>query len=432
MKEIRKTAEYIQNLLNESKVDKYAFALHEKETREFNADLGDFSLFRTVFGNNAAVTVYNDNKMGTKAGNDFSDEALKTTVDEAILSAQSAVEDPAYDIAEKQPSEVFHYGCYEPDIEKFFSRVEELLSDIKAQYPKVKILNVFASHTKDHALYMNSNGTDFEDFGGSYSVNIEFSGNDGEKTTGLDYADVTTANLDKPFIDLGSFRVHLESAQNQLNLTSFEGKFEGTVLFTPDCFAQFVAYTLNNYVSSSVILDGTSLWLDKIGQQVADPRITISMNSSDPRIVEGETYTADGYRTQDVDIIKDGVLKNHLIGLYLANKTGRPVTKNTSSDIVIAPGSDSYADIVASIDRGLLVGGFSGGQPGTNGEFSGVAKNSYYIENGQIKGAVSETMINGNLGDMLKNVKAISKEVVCDGSMVIPYVAVNGIVISSK
>ena len=92
MKEIRKTAEYIQNLLNESKVDKYAFALHEKETREFNADLGDFSLFRTVFGNNAAVTVYNDNKMGTKAGNDFSDEALKATVDEAVLSAQSAVE----------------------------------------------------------------------------------------------------------------------------------------------------------------------------------------------------------------------------------------------------------------------------------------------------------------------------------------------------
>lgn len=432
MKEIRNTASYMQGLLKESGVDKYAFSLHEKETREFNADLGDFSLFRTVFGNSVAVTVYKDGKMGTKAGNDFSDEALKTTVDEAVLSAQSAVEDPAYDIAPEQPKEVFHYGCYEPDIERFFSRVEELLSDVKAQYPKVRILNVFASHTKNHVLYMNSNGTDFEDFGGSYSVNIEFSGNDGERTTGLDYADVTVADLDKPFIDLGSFRTHLESAQNQLNLTSFEGKFEGTVLFTPDCFAEFVSSTLQNYVSSSVILDGTSLWLDKIGQQVADRRITISMKSSDPRIVEGETYTSDGFRTQDVDVIKDGVLKNHLINLYIANKTGRPVTMNSSSDLVVEPGDVSYDDIVASIDRGLLVGGFSGGQPGTNGEFSGVAKNSYYIENGRIVGAVSETMINGNLGEMLKNVKAISKEVVCDGSMVVPYVAVDGIVISSK
>lgn len=432
MKEIRNTASYMQGLLKESGVDKYAFSLHEKETREFNADLGDFSLFRTVFGNSVAVTVYKDGKMGTKAGNDFSDEALKTTVDEAVLSAQSAVEDPAYDIAPSQPKEVFHYGCYEPDIERFFSRVEELLSDVKAQYPKVRILNVFASHTKNHVLYMNSNGTDFEDFGGSYSVNIEFSGNDGERTTGLDYADVTVADLDRPFIDLGSFRTHLESAQNQLNLTSFEGKFEGTVLFTPDCFAEFISSTLQNYVSSSVILDGTSLWLDKIGQQVADKRITVSMKSSDPRIVEGETYTSDGFRTQDVDVIKDGVLKNHLINLYIANKTGRPVTMNSSSDLVVEPGDVSFDDIVASIDRGLLVGGFSGGQPGTNGEFSGVAKNSYYIENGRIVGAVSETMINGNLGEMLKNVKAISKEVVCDGSMVVPYVAVDGIVISSK
>lgn len=432
MKEIKKTTGYVEDLLKESSVDKYAFSLFQKETREFNADLGDFSLYRTVFSNGVTVTVYKDSKMGTKAGNDFSDEALKTTVDEAVLSAQSAVEDPAHDIAPKQDAEVFNCGCYEPDIDKFFSRVEELLSDIKAQYPKVKILNVYASHTKAHSLYKNSNGTNFEKLGGSYSVTLEFSGNDGENTTGLDYASLTVSSLDEPFINLGSFRVHLESAQNQLNLTSFDGKFEGTVLFTPDCFAEFVSFIEQNYVSSSVILDGTSLWKDKIGQLVADPRITISMNSSDPRIVEGEVYTSDGYRTQDVDIIKDGILKNHLLSLYVANKTGRPVTKNSSFDLVVKAGDTAYEDIVKSIDRGLLVGGFSGGQPGTNGEFSGVAKNSYYIEDGKIKGAVSETMINGNLGEMLNNVKAISKEVVCDGSMVLPYVAVNGIVISSK
>lgn len=432
MKEIKKTAGYVEDLLKTSSVDKYAFSLVEKETREFNADLGDFSLFRTVFNNGLTVTVYKDGKMGTKAGNDFSDDALKATVDEAVLSAQSAVEDPAHDIAPKQDAKVFNCGCYEPDIDKFFSRVEELLSDIKEQYPKVRILNVFASHTKAHSVYINSNGTNFEKLGGNYSVSLEFSGNDGENTTGLDYASVTVSNLDEPFIGLGSFKVHLESAQNQLNLTSFAGKFDGTVLFTPDCFAQFVSYIVQNYVSASVILDGTSLWLDKIGQQVADPRITISMKSSDSRIVLGESYTSDGFRTQDIDIIKDGILKNHLLSLYVANKTGKPVTKNSSFDLVVEAGDTSYEDIVKSIDRGLLVGGFSGGEPSTNGEFSGVAKNSYYIEGGKIKGAVSETMINGNLGEMIKNVNAISKEVVCDGSMVLPYVAVNGIVISSK
>jgi len=432
MKEIRKNLAYVENLLKASDVDKYSVSLLEKETREFNAELGDFSLFRTVFSNNIAVTVYKDGKMGTKAGNDFSNDALKATVDEAILSTKSAVEDPSHDIAEKQPADVFKYGCYEPNIDMFFARVKELLSNIKEQYPKVKILNVFASHTKAHSLYKNSNETDFEQLGGSYSVSLEFSGNDGEKTTGLDYADITVDSLDRPLIDFGGFRLHLESAQNQLNQTSFDGKFEGTVLFTPDCFAQFLMYTIQNYASSSVILDGTSLWLDKVGQQVASPCLTISMNSSDSRIIEGETYTSDGYKTEDIDIIKDGVLNSHLISLYVANKTGRPVTKNTSFDLVVAPGNDSYSSIIKSIDRGLIVGGFSGGSPGTNGEFSGVAKNSYYIEHGEIKGAVSETMINGNLGLMLQNIRAISKEVICDGSMVVPYVAVDNIVISSK
>ena len=432
MKDLRNTAAYVENLLKASNVDKYDFSLSEKETREFNADLGVFSLYRTVFGNSVVVDVYKDNKKGTKAGNDFSEDALKDTVNDAVLSAQSAVADPAYDIAPKQDKEVFKAGCYEPDIEKFFSRIEDLLSDVKVQYPKVQILNVYASHTKNHRVYLNSNGTDFEDYDGYYSITLEFSGNDGQKSTSLDAVQVSIYDLDKPFIELAGFKEHLENATNQLNQIPFSGKFEGTVLFTPDCFAQFLMYTLNNYAGGSVILDGTSLWLDKLDQQVADKSITISLKSSDSRIVSGEKYTSDGFKTEDVDIIKDGVLKAFLLNLYLANKTGRPVLKNTSSDFVMANGASSYPDILKSIDHGLLVGGFSGGRPGTNGEFSGVAKNSYLIENGEIKGAVSETMINGNLGEMLKNVKAISKETIADGSMVLPYVAVNGIVISGK
>ena len=80
--------------------------------------------------------------------------------------------------------------------------------------------------------------------------------------------------------------------------------------------------------------------------------------------------------------------------------------------------------------RGLIVGGFSGGHPGANGEISGVAKNSFYIEDGKIKGAVMETMINGNLADIFQNVSAVSEELVCDGTSVLPYMACEGMIIS--
>lgn len=54
------------------------------------------------------------------------------------------------------------------------------------------------------------------------------------------------------------------------------------------------------------------------------------------------------------------------------------------------------------------------------------------FENGEGKYALSETMVNGNLGDIVKNIRDISKEVVCDGSSVVPYIAVDGVVISGK
>ena len=101
-------------------------------------------------------------------------------------------------------------------------------------------------------------------------------------------------------------------------------------------------------------------------------------------------------------------------------------------DLVVKPGKTPLEEMVAGVKQGLIVGGFSGGQPGTSGDFSGVAKNSYYVEDGKIKGAVSEVMINGNLGNALKDIRAISSEVLADGGMVVPYVLVDNIVISGK
>ena len=54
------------------------------------------------------------------------------------------------------------------------------------------------------------------------------------------------------------------------------------------------------------------------------------------------------------------------------------------------------------------------------------------IENGKVKSAVTETMVNGNLGELVKNIRAVSRETCCDGSTVLPYLAADGVVISGK
>ena len=98
----------------------------------------------------------------------------------------------------------------------------------------------------------------------------------------------------------------------------------------------------------------------------------------------------------------------------------------------VLPGESSLEDILSGIDKGLVLNRFSGGQPGTNGDFSGVAKNSFLIENGKVTDAVSETMVSGNLAELLLQIRGISKERLCDGATVLPWIAFDGVTISGK
>ena len=432
MKDLRKIAARIEKQFASNKIKKYSYRLVAKETRELTAENGEFSLLRTLFDNTATLSAYKCGKNGVVHGNDFSDAGIDALVKSAALSAESSVKDTAHDIAPKQEAAKFRQGCLKPDFDRFFDRVKELIGDIHTEYPKIQIMSIIGEYVKEHSLFCNSNGVDFEQTAGEYVVIIEFSGHEGERTTSLDYCTLQTKNLDERFIDMGSVRYHLDSAQKQLEQIQLTGKFTGSVIFTPELFGEFMAMVNQNYLSDGVLIDGTSLWKKKLGKKVADEKLTVTLKSSDKRIVVGERFTDDGFRTEDLPIIEKGILKNFTIGLYAAKKTKRPVSKNSSSDLVVQSGKTPLEEMVKSVRKGLIVGGFSGGQPSTNGEFSGVAKNSYYIENGEIKGAVSEIMINGNLGDCLKKIRAISSEVLCNGGMVVPYVLVDGIVVSGK
>ena len=432
MSDLHALSREVQSVLAEKGSFPFSFTLSESEKQELNTEGSDFSLFRTVFNRSIAVTTIPDGRKGSASGNDLSPEGIRKAVSDAVSGAESALSDEANIIAEKEAPEVFRNGSEVPDMEKFYSRLSELLDEIRSSYPKIRILQLIADHTKTHSLYLNSNGTQFENFDGVYHVMLEFSANDGDKNTGIADAFIATNDLSSPLISQGSLARHLADAEKSLDLTEIPGKFDGTVLFTPECLEYFIYMLVSNYIESSVILDGTSRWLEKLGEQVADSKVTLRLTAADDRLAVRSPFTADGYKTQDVVLLENGVLKNHLLNLYAAKKTGRPVTKNSGSGLVMEPGCTPLEEIIANIDRGLLLGGFSGGEPGANGEFSGVAKNSFYIENGKIKGAVSETMVNGNLEQVFQNVVAVSSETACDGTTVLPYMASCGIVISGK
>lgn len=432
MNHIRETADKTKKVLEKKEIGMANFFITEKETHEFNVDGGEFSLFRTLYDNSLALTVFQDQKKGSYATNHLDDASIEKAVDTCLSSAQSGVADPAYAIAPMQEPKVFHEGAYEPDIELFFERTRELMRDIGARYPKILMEQMIVSHEKIHSIYQDTNGNDFEVLKGQYNISLMFSAHDGDQATSFCGSDLITDRLDVPFLECGSLAKDLADAEAQLELVPLDGKFEGTILLTPSCLGSFLGDILSNFAGSSVILEKTSIWLDKLEQKVADDRLTIGLSPLDPRIVCGQRCTEDGLLAENYNIIENGVLKAFMLPLYVANKTGFAPAKNTSSAVVIEGGDTPYSDMIKHIKKGLIVGRFSGGEPGTNGDFSGVAKNSFLIEDGVIRGAVSETMINGNLAELLNSITDISKETVCDGTSVLPYIAFDHVVISGK
>ena len=87
MFELNEVFEKLQTLLEKKGAKLYSFEISESEKRELNTEKTDFNLLRTIYDNNAAVSVILSSKKGTAAGNDLTEEGLEKLVDDAMLSA---------------------------------------------------------------------------------------------------------------------------------------------------------------------------------------------------------------------------------------------------------------------------------------------------------------------------------------------------------
>ena len=433
MKELYGIASYALECLKREGADEAQCVVSAVETREFNADGGQFSLFRTLFDHSLSLTAFKDGRRGRLAVNKLDEEAIARAAKECLAVAQAGQSDPAWEMNREAGEQTYAHGAYQPDLDAFFARTRELLADITEKYPRIIVEKMITSHAKVDRVYLNTHGVCHREQSGHYDVDLSYAAHEGEATSSLFGGGVRTDKLDVTFLSLGTLEQDLEDTQNQIYTTPVEGKFTGTVLLPPGMLMQLLNMALNNFAGDTTVLDGTSLWKDKLDTRVADSSITLRMAPLDSRVVGGQRFTGEGFTAGDYTVLEEGVLKNFLISAYVANKTGNRRAPNSAGyNYVMEAGDTPLADIISGIENGLLVGRFSGGEPGANGDFSGVAKNSFLIRDGKVAGAVSETMINGNLADVLMHLRAISREVAMDGVSVLPWAAFDGVVISGK
>ncbi len=433
---MQKMKEIARRIIEEAKAlgaDQAQCFVREKIKEEFNVDGGRFSLMRTLFDREVSVTVLKQQRKGAVKINRFDDEAVREAVRQCVEASDSGAPDPAWEFAEGPAEKSFEDGAPECDREKLFERTRELLSNVNERHPKIMMEQMITSHDRTQTVYLNSNGVSYDRLTGAYSFSLMYSAHEGEKGSSFFGSDVTLTSLDRPVIECGAIEGELAAVERQIDTEPLEGKFVGTAVLAPMALGEIVIGTiLGNFVSDSSLIDGTSIWKDKLNEQVADERMSVSFKPHADFAAVGQRFTSEGYEAVDFDLIKDGRLVSFFLSQYGANKTGKKRAGNESWNIMIPAGSKSLDEIISGIDRGIFVMRFSGGAPASSGEFSGVAKNSFKIENGKITGALSETMISGCVPDMLNNIREISSDTMRDGSVSVPYIAFDGITISGK
>lgn len=433
MKALENIAEGILTEAKAQGADYVQCTVKESEKKEFNVDGGSFSLMRTLFDRHVVITVMKDQRKGTVQLNCFDPKELKIAVSDAIAACISGKADPAWQFEDQPVCREYSDGSPDCDTEHLFFRSRELMENIRERYPKILVEQMISEHDGFRKVFMTSNGVIYRIRGGCYQFSLMYSAHEGAKSSSFYGSEIRLKTLNKPVIECSTIAWELAAVEKQTTPKALKGKFVGPVLMHPSALYDVAAETICGYfVSDSGLIEKTSIWKDKLGEPVADGLFSMSFEPFSDDVILPEHYTSEGYPAENQPLIKDGKLVSFALSQYGANKTGGKRAANDGCNIHISPGENSLDQLIAGVDKGILMMRFSGGEPSVGGEFSGVAKNSFMIRKGKIAEALSETMVSGSVPDMLMRITGISSELQCNGISSLPFVVFDGITISGK
>ncbi|HJN49427.1 MAG: metallopeptidase TldD-related protein [Pseudomonadales bacterium] len=422
-------AEELLATLTETGFDKAACSVSEHELHELQAENGDISLLRTAFETDVSLTGIVGNKKASLGINRTDDETINAAAINLKTMADAASPDPAHDIAEQQPAEQFQSGIDEPDYDKMYDRVQKVVEYATGTYPTLNLRSVNIVFFRRRNRLVNSNGIDFQTQSGSYRVSLNFTSKEGTDTSSMNYTGYSTHHLDTPIHATNDVDDMLRQSTEQVRTQHIPAKFMGDLVISPHCLTTFTGFLLSR-ISDLSMIDGTSVYKDKLGEQVAINCLTIHSLPLSEDLTQGYFVTDDGYKAEDLTIVENGKLNTYLLSLYGSNKLDMERAANNGGCYVIDAGDKSFDDIISSVKEGIYINRFSGGIPNERGDFSGVAKNSYYIKDGTIQYPIQETTVSGNMVELLQSIETISSERLNSGESILPWVRVSGVTAS--
>ena len=363
------------------------------------------------------ISVYLGQQKGNASTSDLSEEAIKNTVEAALAIAKYTSPDDCTGLADKElmafeaPDLALYHGA-SVDVEQATKLALE--AEKAALEYDAKIVNSngasFNSHTGVR-VYGNTHGMLQSYLSSRYSLSCSVIGgeldqleNDYEYTVSREFdalssADWVGQNCAKKVI----------ARLNPQKLTTREVP----VIFLNDVATGLISH-LTGAISGGSLYRKSSFLLDHLGKQVLPDWFQISERPHLLKRLASTPFDSEGVRTQDLEIIQDGVLQTYLLTSYSGRKMGMQSTGHAGGihNWLVKPNlTGGLTALLRQMGTGLLVTDVMG--QGVNIVTGGYSRGAagFWVENGEIQYPVAEITIAGQLQDMLKNIVAVADDV---------------------
>lgn len=168
------------------------------------------------------------------------------------------------------------------------------------------------------------------------------------------------------------------------------------------------------------VLKGRSPFADRLGEAIAAPVLTLVDDPTDGRSLAADAFDGEGLACRRNVLLDGGVLAGFLHNSYTGRRSGTASTGSAvrgfrstpgvgCQALAVVPGERTHDELVASVERGLLVTSMTGMHSGVNavsGDFS-VGAEGLLIRDGVVAEPVREVTIASTLQRLLLGVREV-------------------------
>ena len=176
-------------------------------------------------------------------------------------------------------------------------------------------------------------------------------------------------------------------------------------------------------LEASSVAYGQSVFAGKLGQQIANPKVTAIDDGTIPGAWGSINIDDEGTPAQKNVLIENGILKSYMIDKFNGRRMGMASTGSSRrqsyayaptsrmTNTYIANGEDKNEDIIASMEYGLYAASMGGGSVNpTTGEFNFAVNEGYIVRNGVICEPVRGASLVGKGSECIMNIDMVGND----------------------